>query len=1197
MAGSEKDGDAGERMPLPVLHVELPPESGQPLLPGPVARSITLGTETIRGAIWTARTVGRVPFYAARFTTTASIELGRQAFDAVLRGAGAGRAEGTGTDTGTGSPDGVATAAAATFDAAHRGFHYLQLFTSAGFALAGGSAATLLDLSEVMLVLVDGTLGSTESSRALRSILEFLSREFQNPATGRPGEKVGMRDLLWGACALVYLQAACRRVDEEERARRGVEVVVWDVVVLDGRRVDVHESSLYGSHQGAYRRWEGEADTVPVKVDDPETVIRRQIAAAVAADAEVVVTTSTSKIITVDITGSQPLSPMALPPGVELVELSPLQPVSAGIAETTGLASTAFRVVYRVNTNDTQTTAIRPGLEGVEKADNAGGEGDGRVEQADDDETEIGDMVTPIVTVHVPTPQRSASPEPPPVPPKPAAAVRPAVKSPLRPDTPIDRSTGNKSSSSSSSGFRSVLKKPAIANLLHKEAPLESTGSHSVLGHFGSPGSFGSPGNHNNQGNSPAFRNSSGRILTVVQQAGPKRPSRGESKPTPLTARALNRHEQPGGDALGESSGRGSPSFTYAAYHHQHHRKQRSLVADDVESLASSLAESVPMHTRTGRVAGMFPAAPLLHSLRHYMRFSSAAYGQDFLRVLGMGYPTATAAAAAATTTATATAASTPQHRDVAAYAHHTGLRPEDIVLASFIDGTGGTARAKTQKRQPQLPPLVHYVALDHGQHAVVLACRGTLGFEDVLADMAFAYDDLVWRGRTYQVHQGVHAAARRLLYGGDGRVLATLRAALLRYPDYGLVLCGHSLGGAVTALLGVMLSEGGDEGVQFVTASSPKLLGTTTTTSSTPSLPPGRPVHVFAYGAPGTMSEGLRRATRGLITSVVQGDDVVPYLSLGVLHDLQAVALAFKTDDSRASAELWSRLWEGLRRSLGVGGGAAGGAEGTAPPNLPDDWAHAALKTLRASMLSAKLVPPGEVLLVSSQQVLQRSGGGGGGMDPLTVSPARRLMLRHVRDVEARFHEVRFGLAALVDHSPGRYEAAMTSASPPVLIGGKITDPRNGAELRPGFGGYWAELACCKSDMFSHPFISTLPWTLFLHITQHLHSTPARSSTMASESVTASVLTQVHTLSQIQRPLPAPGPGEIQVRIKAVGLCGSDLHYYHQLRNGDAVVREPMTLGHEAAGIVEVVGPVAAGAAVDSDHVFHVGDRVGVSS
>ncbi len=52
------------------------------------------------------------------------------------------------------------------------------------------------------------------------------------------------------------------------------------------------------------------------------------------------------------------------------------------------------------------------------------------------------------------------------------------------------------------------------------------------------------------------------------------------------------------------------------------------------------------------------------------------------------------------------------------------------------------------------------------------------------------------------------------------------------------------------------------------------------------------------------------------------------------------------------------------------------------------------------------------------------------------------------------------------------------------------------------------------------------------------------------------------------------PGPGEVRVRVGAVGICGSDVHYYEHGRIGDFVLRGPMTLGHEAAGVVEQVGP-----------------------
>lgn len=51
---------------------------------------------------------------------------------------------------------------------------------------------------------------------------------------------------------------------------------------------------------------------------------------------------------------------------------------------------------------------------------------------------------------------------------------------------------------------------------------------------------------------------------------------------------------------------------------------------------------------------------------------------------------------------------------------------------------------------------------------------------------------------------------------------------------------------------------------------------------------------------------------------------------------------------------------------------------------------------------------------------------------------------------------------------------------------------------------------------------------------------------------------------------LAPPGPGEVLVQIKAAGLCHSDL----SVINGDRPRPTPMALGHEAAGIVEALGP-----------------------
>src|SRR5665647_1283720 len=50
----------------------------------------------------------------------------------------------------------------------------------------------------------------------------------------------------------------------------------------------------------------------------------------------------------------------------------------------------------------------------------------------------------------------------------------------------------------------------------------------------------------------------------------------------------------------------------------------------------------------------------------------------------------------------------------------------------------------------------------------------------------------------------------------------------------------------------------------------------------------------------------------------------------------------------------------------------------------------------------------------------------------------------------------------------------------------------------------------------------------------------------------------------------PIPGAGESLVRITAVGLCGSDLHWFAEGGIGDAQLVAPLVLGHEMAGVVQ---------------------------
>jgi L-idonate 5-dehydrogenase len=60
--------------------------------------------------------------------------------------------------------------------------------------------------------------------------------------------------------------------------------------------------------------------------------------------------------------------------------------------------------------------------------------------------------------------------------------------------------------------------------------------------------------------------------------------------------------------------------------------------------------------------------------------------------------------------------------------------------------------------------------------------------------------------------------------------------------------------------------------------------------------------------------------------------------------------------------------------------------------------------------------------------------------------------------------------------------------------------------------------------------------------------------------------------------PRTSPGPGEVRVAVLAGGICGSDLHYWLEGGIGTIRVREPIILGHEAAGRIDALGEGVAG-------------------
>ncbi|MFE2045680.1 zinc-binding alcohol dehydrogenase family protein [Streptomyces sp. NPDC059477] len=89
----------------------------------------------------------------------------------------------------------------------------------------------------------------------------------------------------------------------------------------------------------------------------------------------------------------------------------------------------------------------------------------------------------------------------------------------------------------------------------------------------------------------------------------------------------------------------------------------------------------------------------------------------------------------------------------------------------------------------------------------------------------------------------------------------------------------------------------------------------------------------------------------------------------------------------------------------------------------------------------------------------------------------------------------------------------------------------------------------------------------------------------MRAWSVTAPGPVEGDPLRWVERPVPEPAGDELLVRVRACGVCRTDLH----VTEGDLPVHRPgVTPGHEVVGVVAALGPDA--------RDFAVGDRVGVA-
>ncbi|KAI8335067.1 hypothetical protein BC941DRAFT_76000 [Chlamydoabsidia padenii] len=461
-----------------------------------------------------------------------------------------------------------------------------------------------------------------------------------------------------------------------------------------------------------------------------------------------------------------------------------------------------------------------------------------------------------------------------------------------------------------------------------------------------------------------------------------------------------------------QSNNNGPSSSSAAATNKDAHTRRRVRV---IRSMPAIRESSAPRSLDQEIDPRNFPRQHIISNIGHFMRYASAAYGESFMRIFNIGdIPSVLP---------------TSHHPNHHAFAHHTGVSVQDILLSSYTDHS-----SLLSMHHPSLHALVHYVTVDHHTKSIVLTCRGTLGLSDVLTDLSFTYTDFCLptdKTQHYQAHDGMLDAAQ-LLAKQKGKVYECIRIGLEQHPDYGLVLCGHSLGGGVVSLLGVLWSQ---ERRAFLDG-EPTTLATAAlrhdmvpfVTSRFSGLPVGRPVHVYTYGVPCAMSYDLSQyCGQGLVTSVVHGYDIVPCLSWGLIKDLKNVATSLH-EESRTAEAIISRILGRYNRRK----------ENKQQQNDDDDddaeedqWLWATIKTMRADMRADKLYPPSTVYHVESvpQLTQNRHSSSQSSSTKAQQSHYRKAHMTTLTlcdDIQARFSEITFSRSMFADHAPGLYEKAI---------------------------------------------------------------------------------------------------------------------------------------------------------------------------
>ncbi|TKY86146.1 hypothetical protein EX895_004971 [Sporisorium graminicola] len=216
------------------------------------------------------------------------------------------------------------------------------------------------------------------------------------------------------------------------------------------------------------------------------------------------------------------------------------------------------------------------------------------------------------------------------------------------------------------------------------------------------------------------------------------------------------------------------------------------------------------------------------------------------------------------------------------------------------------------------------YIVRDYVRKVVCVAVRGTQSFSDIIVDLELQTEEIELPqvqptpGEEFRCHAGIWRAAKALV-SPSSKLFATLRQALAENEGFGIMFCGHSLGGAIASAAALLLAE------YFIPDGAEPDAGTWVTNMSS-GLPARRPIRAVSFASPVIMTADLAsRAALGsvpLVTTVVLGSDVIPRVGHGQVRELRRVlgalsrvrrrhAMASKEGQDDARVHILRSYWD----------------------------------------------------------------------------------------------------------------------------------------------------------------------------------------------------------------------------------------------------------------------------------------------